>query len=287
MPPSCGLRNHLSLALVLVLWPLAAPAETVLAGRPIQGGLVLGHTDPGTSLSLDGQAVPVDSRGDFLLGFRRDADPEAQLAVTHPDGSREERFLTVARRDWPVQRIDGLPSAKTNPDSTSLARLKAEAEMVRAIRARISTLPQFLNGLERPLEGEVSGVFGSVRIYNGVAGAPHSGLDIAAPEGRPVHACADGTIVLAAADLFLTGRTVLIDHGLGLISTYAHLSRSDVHEGQHVSKGDVIGAVGSTGLATGPHLHWGLSWLEVRLDPETAITALNSLPLGISVITKE
>ncbi|WP_068431042.1 M23 family metallopeptidase [Magnetospirillum sp. XM-1] len=280
MPRSCGRRNSL-LALILagIAWVGAAAAETSLSGHAEQGGLVLGRTEPGARVELDGRSVPVDSQGRFLLGFGRDNSRTAELRVMLPDGSAESRALAVSRRDWPVQRIEGLPREKTEPDAASLARLRAETDMVRAIRAQVSLEARFLEdgGLLRPSDGKVSGVFGSQRVYNGIGGAPHSGLDIAAPTGAPVHACADGTVVLAAPDLFLTGRTVMIDHGLGLISSYAHLSRLDVAAGAKVRKGQLIGAVGATGLATGAHLHWGMSWLDVRLDPESTDAALREL----------
>ncbi|ARJ66733.1 peptidase M23 [Magnetospirillum sp. ME-1] len=290
MPPSCGRRNsRLALILVGFAWVGAAAAETGLSGHAEQGGLMLGRTAPGARVELDGRSVPVDAQGRFLLGFGRDYGPVAELRVTLPDGGEENRALAVSRRDWPVQRIEGLPREKTEPDAASLARLKSETEMVRAIRARVTLEPRIQggDGLLRPSDGKVSGVFGSQRVYNGIGGAPHSGLDIAAPAGAPVHACADGTVVLAAPDLFLTGRTVMIDHGLGLISSYAHLSRMDVAAGTAVRRGDLIGAVGATGLATGAHLHWGISWLDVRLDPETADAALRDSYLGIRSEIKE
>lgn len=273
----------LSLALLLSLfWAETlltgtALAETLLSGRAEQGGLMVGRAEPGSRISLDDRPVPVDGEGRFLLGFGRDAAAAAELRVLLPDGSEERRALAVLRRDWPVQRIEGLPREKTEPDAAAVARLKAESEMVRAIRDRVTLIPGFLDGLARPAEGPVSGVFGSQRFYNGIGGAPHSGLDIAAPTGAPVRACADGKVVLAAPDLFLTGRTVMIDHGLGLISSYAHLSRLDVTAGTTVRRGDLIGAIGATGLATGAHLHWGLSWLEVRLDPDSVTSALGNL----------
>lgn len=289
MPPSCGRRNK-ALALIVagLSWMGAATAGTDLSGHPEQGGLMLGRTEPGARVELDGRPVPVDSRGRFLLGFGRDYGPLAELRITLADGTEDVRALAVSRRDWPVQRIEGLPREKTEPDAASLARLRAETEMVRAIRARVTLEPRFLDdgGLLRPSDGTVSGVFGSQRVYNGIGGAPHSGLDIAAPAGTPVHACADGTVVLAAPDLFLTGRTVMIDHGLGLISSYAHLSRLDVAAGTAVRRGDRIGAIGATGLATGAHLHWGMSWLDVRLDPEATENILRGSYLGISNTTK-
>lgn len=276
MPSSCGRPSNRLAALLILLLAAPACAGTRLDGPIEQGGLAVGHAEPGARVHLDGRPVPVDRDGLFLLGFGRDAAPTAELRVTSPDGTEDVRALAVGRRHWPEQRIEGVPREKVEPDAASLARLKAETEMVRAVRSAAPTQAKFAGGLLRPADGVVSGVFGSTRVYNGVAGAPHSGVDIAAPTGAPVRAVADGVVVLAAPDLFLTGRTVMIDHGLGLISSYAHLSRLDVAPGRAVSRGEVIGAVGATGLATGAHLHWGMSWLELRLDPETVSTALRT-----------
>ncbi|OAN52404.1 peptidase M23 [Paramagnetospirillum marisnigri] len=245
---------------------LPLQAQTVLTGSPEQGGLVLGQTSPGARVSLDGRDVPVAADGLFLLGFGRDAAEAARLVIEGTPAT-EERLLVVARRDWPVQKVEGLPRDKAEPDPVAVARIKAESQMMRDLRGRPTPLAQFLSGLERPATGIVSGVFGSQRFYNGNPGAPHSGLDIAGPTGSPVRAAADGVVVLAAPDLFLTGRTVMIDHGLGLMSSYAHLSAIAVTAGQRVIRGQPIGAIGASGLATGAHLHWGMSWQEVRLDP--------------------
>lgn len=249
---------------------LLAPAHAVdLTGRLEQGGIVLGQAKPGAAVTLDGKAVPLDAEGRFLLGFGREAAAQAMLDI---DGQRQG--LSIARRDWPVQRIDGLPPAKVTPDPAELARIKAETELVAARRGRVSGAAWFLSGLAQPADGVVSGVFGSQRILNGEGRAPHSGTDIAAPTGAAVRSVGEGIVVLAHADLFFTGKTVMIDHGLGLQSVYAHLSRLDVAEGQRVARGQTIGAVGATGRATGPHLHWGASWLDVRLDPQTVMAVL-------------
>jgi murein DD-endopeptidase MepM/ murein hydrolase activator NlpD len=117
------------------------------------------------------------------------------------------------------------------------------------------------------VQGRVSGVFGSQRIYNGTPKSPHSGLDVAAAQGTPVRAPAAGVVTLAEPDLYLTGGTVLLDHGHGVSSNFLHFSRIDVHVGQRVAQGDVLGLVGMTGRATGPHMHWGMSWFGVRVDP--------------------
>ena len=117
------------------------------------------------------------------------------------------------------------------------------------------------------MQGRISGRFGNARAYNGIPKSPHSGMDIAVPKGTPVHAPASGVVTFVAPDLYLTGGTVLLDHGHGISSNFLHLSRIDVKVGDVVKQGDVIGAVGMTGRATGPHLHWGMSWFDVRIDP--------------------
>lgn len=255
-----------------LLFFLSLPAHAVeLSGKLEQGGIVLGQARPGASVALDGKAVPVDGQGRFLLGFGREAPARAVLEV---DGERQD--LAIAARAWKIQRIDGLPPAKVTPDPAELARIKQEAELVAARRAVVTLQANFLDGLASPADGPVSGVFGSQRILNGEPRAAHSGTDIAAPLGAPVRAVAAGKVVLAHPDLFFTGATVMIDHGLGLQSVYAHLSRLDVHEGEAVAKGQPIGAVGASGRATGPHLHWGASWLDQRLDPESVLSALGT-----------
>lgn len=255
----------------LALLAGAARAEVSLEGRAEQGGLMVGRAPPGAVVTLDGRPVPTDAEGRFLIGFGREAPAQAVLTV-----GGERRILAVAKRDWPVQRIDGLPPDKVTPDPAQLARIKAEADLVAERRSHVTAEARFLAGLAAPAEGRISGVFGSQRVLNGEARAPHSGTDIAAPIGAPARSVGDGVVVLAHPDLFFTGRTVMIDHGLGLISVYAHLSRLDVAEGRSVVKGETIGAVGASGRVTGPHLHWGVSWLDVRLDPETVLTVLRT-----------
>ncbi len=262
------------LPLLALLLGLAAPAaaqELTLRGAAEQGGLLLGATVPGAEVSLDGRPVRVAADGRFVIGFGRDAGPSATLVVRTPDGRVAERPIAVARRDWPVQRIDGLPPKKVTPDPAALARIREESALVAAARRRDSAEAWFLDGFRTPAEGRVSGVFGSQRILNGEPRAPHSGTDIAAPAGAPVVAAAPGEVSLVHDDMFFTGKTVMIDHGHGLASVYAHLSDIAVRPGQRVAAGERIGSVGASGRATGPHLHWGVSWYDARLDPETVL----------------
>jgi murein DD-endopeptidase MepM/ murein hydrolase activator NlpD len=126
--------------------------------------------------------------------------------------------------------------------------------------------------------GRISGVFGSQRILNGKSRSPHSGVDIAAPKGTPIKATADGLITMVHQNMFFTGKTLMIDHGHGVTSVYAHLSAIDIKEGALVRKGEVIGRVGATGRATAPHLHWGVSWFATKLDPALVVGPMPKMP---------
>lgn len=249
---------------------LAAPALLLARGASAmeigstglaQGGLVVGRAAPGTRLALDGRTLRVSPAGDFAFGFGRDHGEGAVLTV---DG-RAQR-LAIARRQWNVQHINGLPPAQVTPDAAALARINAEREQLGRARATDSALTGFTEGFLRPAEGRVSGVFGSQRVLNGQPRQPHYGYDIAAPTGTPALAVASGRVVLSAG-FFFFGELVVIDHGHGINSLYAHLSRRDVTEGQSVARGQRIGATGATGRVTGPHLHFSLSWFQTWLDP--------------------
>jgi murein DD-endopeptidase MepM/ murein hydrolase activator NlpD len=236
-------------------------------GAPAQGALILGRAAPGTRLALDGRAVRVGADGAFAFGFGRDHEAQATLAIVHPDGRQEVRQLSVARRTWPVQRITGLPPAQVTPDAAALARIRAERERLAAARATDSARTDFARGFDWPARGRISGVYGSQRILNGEPRQPHLGLDIAAPTGTPVFAAAAGRVTLAD-EFFFFGRLLVVDHGQGVNTLYAHLSEVAVPEGAEVERGERIGAIGATGRVTGPHLHFGLSWYQTFVDPE-------------------
>jgi len=244
-------------------------------GEPAQGALLIGRAAPGTRLALDGRPVRVGPDGAFALGFGRDHGPEAVLAITPPGGRTERRHLSVARRDWQVQRIEGLPGAMVTPPPDVLDRIRRERERIAALRRVDSPENFFASGFLWPAQGRISGVFGSQRILNGQPRAPHLGLDIAAPTGTPVLAMAAGRVLLAA-ELYFTGNTVILDHGHGVQSLHAHLSRMDVVEGEAVAQRQRIGAIGATGRVTGPHLHLGLNWFETAVDPRPLLPAEQS-----------
>jgi len=260
-------------ALVAVL-PIAVPAYagTLSLDGPIeQGGLIRGKVDPGASVSLDGAPVRVAPDGHFILGFGRDAPDHAALDVVYRDGSKEHRDLSVTARQYDTRNITGLPEDQVSPGPELLDRIKRENGEAAAARNIDSNLLFFETRFIWPVTGPISGVYGSQTILNGQPRAPHMGVDIAAPPGTPIKAPAAGTVTLAEKDFFMTGGTVMIDHGYGLSTVYFHMSRLDVRLGQKVAQGQIIGAVGATGRATGPHLHWGLNWYQLRLDPALVV----------------
>jgi murein DD-endopeptidase MepM/ murein hydrolase activator NlpD len=237
------------------------------SGRFVQGGLVVGHVPPGSQVTVAGQSARVSDRGEFLVGLARDATGKVAIVATAPDGTVERSEAAIEPRQWDIQRIDGLPESQVTPPEADLARIRAEAALVRAARDRNSALTGFREGFDWPVTGPISGIFGSQRILNGEPRAFHNGVDVAAPPGSVVHAPAAGVVVLTHPGMFFNGKTVMIDHGHGLTSVYIHMSDIAVANGQRVERGDPIGKVGATGRATGPHLHWGVNLFDVPLDP--------------------
>ena len=238
------------------------------AGTAIEGGLVLARAAPGVRLEIDGVPLPQDEKGHALIGFHRDSDMPVILTILHPDGRRDSVTMTAAQRDYAVQRIDGLKRDHVTPPQEVLDRIGADSAAVRAARTVIDAGPgggDFIDGLDMPVEGRITGVYGSQRILNGEPRQPHYGIDIAAPRGTPVLAPAAGRITLVR-DLYFSGWTILMTHGLGLNSAFLHLDSVTVAEGETVPRGGVIGTVGSTGRSTGPHLDWRLDWQGRRLD---------------------
>ncbi|WP_200928353.1 M23 family metallopeptidase [Sphingobium sp. Leaf26] len=249
--------------------PVAARAEFQLSGTATQGGIMTGIAPVGTvALKLDEQLVPVDADGRFLIAFDRDAGPSARLVARLPDTRTVERSLTIAPRDWRIERIDA-PMRPTKSTEAFLALRKPELEAIAAARDVVTDAQGWRQRFIWPRIGRISGLFGSQRVYQGTAGAYHGGVDVAGATGVPVVAPADGVVILAAADKAFTleGHLLMIDHGHGLNSAFLHLSRIDVKPGDHVTQGQRIGAIGATGRATGPHLHWGMKWNDARIDP--------------------
>lgn len=238
-------------------------------GKVTQGGWLRGRIQPGsTALLLNGKPVPFASDWAFLLAFDRDAAASAQISVTLPGGRPFVRDITIAPRAWQIEHINVArkPGGVTDEDYLRLRR--AELARIAAARAQDTGAQGWRQNFVRPAPGRFSGRFGSQRIYKGEPAAYHSGLDIAGGAGTTYVAPADGVVILAAQTPFsLEGRLLMLDHGMGLNSAFLHASELLVSEGQTVRRGDPLGRIGSTGRATGPHLHWSVKWRESRIDP--------------------
>ncbi len=261
-------RTVLTAGAAFALLPLASRAETSrlsLSGSLEEGGLVVGRAPLGTRILLDGNAIGVSGEGLFAFGFSYDQTKPALIDAHYADGSSETREVPPLVRKYEVQAINGLPEEYVSPPPEILARIKRENHLISVARARDTDGSDFASGLDWPVPGIVSGVFGSQRILNGKPMAPHLGVDIAAPAGTPIHAPADG-VVSISDDYYLDGGFTLLDHGRGVSTCYLHQSKRFVSEGDAVKRGEAIGLVGQTGRATGPHVHWGFNWFQVKLD---------------------
>lgn len=260
-----------ALAVVLPHHAARAQAETdtriVFPASVQQGAMVIGKVPAGSRVEYAGRTLRSTGYGTVVFGVGRDQAAPVQVTVVRPDGSRSVAGIAVTARDWPVQRVDGVPPKTVDPPPEIAERIRREQAQVTAARERDDDRADFAKAFVWPVQGRISGRFGNQRVYNGKPGSPHSGMDIAAPTGTPVKAPAAGVVTFAAPDLYLTGGTLLLDHGFGISSNFLHLSRIDVKAGDRVEQGQVVGAVGATGRATGPHLHWGMNWFDVRIDP--------------------
>lgn len=264
-------RSTLVLLGLWALWSVAAAGGLELDGPFTQGGMVIGKAPPGSEVQQDGRALRVSPEGVFLIGFGRDAPAESVLEWTTPDGQAQRRVLSVAQRQYRVQRIDGLPPRKVTPKPEDLARIRADVVAARKARDRDDPRTDFLSGFIWPSTGPISGVYGSQRVLNGKPRRPHFGVDVAAPVGAPVVAPADGVVTLVHDDMFYSGATLIIDHGHHLSSSFLHLNRILVREGQRVKQGDLIAEVGASGRVTGAHLDWRMNLADRRIDPQLLV----------------
>ncbi len=246
------------------------PAEFWISGAAVQGGLVIGRAPKGAgSVFLDDVALELSPDGFFLIGFDRDAPMQARLVAMLADGSKMERNITVALGNWRIENVAANITGGAKSSAEFQARRSAELAQITAARAVRSDSEGWRQSFIRPVSGRISGLFGAQRIYNGTPGSYHNGMDIAAARGQDFVAPADGVVTLAANDAFtLEGHLLMIDHGMGLNSAFLHASELLVKKGDVVRQGQVIGRVGATGRASGPHLHWGMKWNAARIDPK-------------------
>lgn len=245
----------------------SAAAQDLWCGGVRQGDVLNGRAPGFVKAVSGGQTYRIDEDGNFLMAFAREAEKQQELQLVTADGAVKTAALKVLPVEWDVQDIKGVPQKKVTPSAANQAAIDDERRQVRGALAEDLRKAYWKTGFMQPVSGRISGKFGGQRIMNGRKMNPHAGTDIAAPLGTPVAAAGDGKVVLTAGDLFYSGNVLVIDHGYGLQTIYAHLNKITVQKGQKVKKGEIIGEVGKTGRATGPHLHWGASLKGIRFNP--------------------
>lgn len=264
--------KKLLLALLLTISIQLSAKELIsLRGNPVQGGILICNiAESVEKVFLDHKEIIIfENRA--LLGFDRDAKLRHLLTFVLKSGEMITTKFYLTKREYETQRIDDIPSEyledPTDPDVIN--RIEREYSTLQDVRNNIRN-NQFiyLDDFTIPVEnGEVTGVFGSNRILNGITVSPHNGLDIAAPKGTDIFAMTTGIVALTG-DYYYNGKFVLLDHGAGLSSIYIHMSSINVEVGDYILRGEKIGEVGSSGRSTGNHLHWGVDWDSKRIDPE-------------------
>ncbi|TWR92947.1 M23 family metallopeptidase [Pseudomonas saxonica] len=247
---------------------------TRLLNKPVPGGVAvieLGTGAQAPKASFEGKPVMVIKEQDTwraIVGIPLTVKPGIQQITT---GGRELNF-TVGTKKYPEQRITLKNQRQVNPNLNDIKRIDNElAIQIKAYRTFSPNTPSNLL-LDKPVNGPLSSKFGVRRFFNGEERNPHAGLDFAVPAGTPIKTPAAGKVILIG-NYFFNGNTVFVDHGQGFISMFCHMSKVDTKVGQQLARGDVVGKVGSTGRATGPHMHWNVSLNDARVDPAIFIGA--------------
>ena len=257
------------LLILAILFPLKVSAIEFI-GNFSQGNFILGKTEPNTKIIINKTEVRVSEDGYFVFGI--DRDRKYDLVITKIiNGKKEKIIKKILKRKYKIQRIDGLPENKVTPPESVYKRIKAENNRIGEARAINSELNFFKDKFIMPVEGIITGVYGSQRILNGKPKWPHYGIDIAAKQGTEIISSATGVVTMAQDDLYYTGGTIIMDHGHGISTIYSHLENVLVSVGDKINQGDVIGTVGSTGRSTGPHLDFRINWFQTRLDPMSVL----------------
>lgn len=252
--------------LTVSLLASADSSNLSLSGNLIQGGLAFGRVSPDSKVWANGHSVRVSPAGEFILGFGRDYPPQAAVIVQTKDGTVRSHTFRIAARKYDIQRIDGLPNAQVNPGPKAMQRIRRESAEIAVARSFDDDRTDFKSGFIWPVQGRISGIYGSQRILNGQPRQPHYGIDIAAPVGAQVLAPAPGRVTYAE-DMYFSGGTLVVDHGQSLSSSFLHLHKILVEVDEYVEQGQPIALVGATGRVTGPHLDWRMNWHQQRLDP--------------------
>jgi murein DD-endopeptidase MepM/ murein hydrolase activator NlpD len=256
----------------LVLFTTTSLALT-LDSTPVPGGIAVislpADADPVTARYRDRKILVTRNDGHYMavIGLPLATRPGRHyLKVKNQQGQSQSIGFQVEDKAYEEQHITITDKRKVNPEKRDMERITRESKQIKSALRHWSAQDDVIVTFQKPVEGPTSSPFGLRRFFNEQARNPHSGLDIAAAEGAPIHAPAPGT-VLDTGEFFFNGNTVLLDHGQGLVTMYCHMSKINVEPGQRVDSGDILGEVGMTGRVTGPHLHWGVSLNDARIDP--------------------
>jgi len=256
--------------LILFIFTTSQVKAIEFQGKFIQGHFILGKTNPDAKILVGKKEVKVSKDGFFVFGI--DRNRKFDLTFTKIENNEKTKITKkVLKRKYNIQRIDGLAENKVTPPESVYKRIKKENNAIGEARAINSDLLFFKEKFIMPVEGIISGVYGSQRILNGKPRWPHYGIDIAAKQGTIIKASGTGVVTMAEDDLYYTGGTIIMDHGHGISTIYSHLENVLVSVGDKINQGDIIGTVGSTGRSTGPHLDFRVNWFQTRLDPMSVL----------------
>jgi murein DD-endopeptidase MepM/ murein hydrolase activator NlpD len=264
--------RHAAAALVLLTCG-CLPARAELHPESVPGGvasiLVADAGAPRPEVRYAGHPVFLQQRQEgwyALVGLPLDTPVGDQYLDIGPDGARRSLPFHVAAKAYPVQRLTIKNPKMVTPDDEDLDRINAERDRQISVRSQFRDVAVPRTDLALPAAGRLSSRFGLRRVFNGEPRAPHTGLDVAVPSGTAVRAPADGVVTLVD-DFYFNGKTVFVDHGQGFVSMVCHLDKTSVQLGQAVRRGEVLGQSGSSGRATGPHLHWSVYLNGAAVDP--------------------
>ena len=260
------------LYIIFILFNLSSLHALELKGDFLQGNLIIGKTDPKSKIFIDMKEIKISDQGFFAYGLSKNRKNDVLIKVVK-NGISKNIVKKVYKKKYKIQKINGLPSRQVTPPKEFYQRIKDDNRLIGTARSINSNLTYFSDEFEVPIKNTIiTGVYGSQRILNGIPKSPHYGLDFASKEGTKIKAMLGGVVTLAENDLYYTGGTIIFDHGHGVSTLYMHMKDVYVKKGENIKQGEIIGTVGKTGRATGPHLDVRLNWFDIKLDPASVLS---------------